>query len=143
MFDISFSDTSVILVAAPELLGDFDQNGIVDFGDDVLLQNLPGTNNPLPNDGGLGVPIGVPHYELSKANFGGPGLNLVPEPSGMGRNGVDRCWRADWPSTSAKSPGSQLEMWRKPPVSGQKTSISNAHERFPLIPFYNEKIGTN
>jgi hypothetical protein len=37
MFDISFSDTSVILVAAPELLGDFDQNGIVDFGDDVLL----------------------------------------------------------------------------------------------------------
>jgi len=84
MFDISFSGTSVILVAAPELLGDLDQNGIVDFGDDVLLQNLPGTNNPLPNDGGLGVPIGVPHYELSKANFGGPGLNLVPEPSGMG-----------------------------------------------------------
>jgi hypothetical protein len=78
-------------VHAPEppggLDGDFNDDGIVDAADYVMWRKNNGTNNPLPNDGGLGTPIDAEHYGLWAANFGstaGSGSasqSAVPEPS--------------------------------------------------------------
>ena len=76
------------MLAPMGLVGDFNEDGKVDAADYVLWRDNDGTSNPLPNDGGLGTPIGAAHYELWSANFGnmsppgsGAGLTAVPEPS--------------------------------------------------------------
>ena len=71
------------------LLGDYNQNGVVDAADYVFWRKNNGTNNPLPNDNGLGVPVGPAQYSLWRANFGntaGSGSVLsagsaIPEPA--------------------------------------------------------------
>jgi hypothetical protein len=67
--------------------GDFNDDGKVDAADYVLWRKNNGTSNALPNDGGLGTPIGAGHYDLWRGNFGGMGagtgaaLGAVPEPA--------------------------------------------------------------
>jgi hypothetical protein len=82
--NINFSQTS----AAP-LVGDYNSNGVVDAADYDMWRKNNAINNALPNDNGLGTPIGQSHYNLWRAHFGqsgGSGLEAVasatvPEPS--------------------------------------------------------------
>jgi hypothetical protein len=84
----AFSDL-VLSATGPSFnsLGDFNNDTKVDSGDYVLWRKDNGTNNTLPNDGGLGSPIGSSHYNLWRANFGsssggsGSSLTSVPEPT--------------------------------------------------------------
>jgi hypothetical protein len=77
---------------APNPLGDFNNDGKVDAADYVSWRKNDGTNNALPNDNGLGTPIGQNHYNLWRANYGsgvsGSGSSLgglaVPEPGTVG-----------------------------------------------------------
>ncbi len=76
------------------VLGDFNNDGKVDAADYVSWRKNNGTNNALPNDNGLGVPITTAHYNLWRTNFGNPpgagsgsGLGsatAVPEPMTLG-----------------------------------------------------------
>jgi hypothetical protein len=69
--------------------GDYNGNGVVDAADYVVWRKNNNTNNALPNDNGLGTPIGQSHYKLWRNNFGaaagnGAGANAnaaVPEPA--------------------------------------------------------------
>jgi hypothetical protein len=78
-----------VIAVAPSLPGDFNSDGKVDAADYVTWRKNSGTNNTLPNDGGLGVPIGPAHYNLWRNNFGNPpgagggglGASAVPEPA--------------------------------------------------------------
>ncbi len=71
--------------------GDFNSDGVVDAADYVAWRKNDGSNNALPNDGGLGTPIGQAHYDLWRANFGNSGsgsgalnaVTAVPEPSSL------------------------------------------------------------
>jgi autotransporter-associated beta strand protein len=72
------------------LNGDFNNDGEVDAADYVTWRENNGTNNALPNDNGLGTPIGPDHYTLWRASFGNPpgsgaglGGQSVPEPSAI------------------------------------------------------------
>jgi hypothetical protein len=86
-----FDDFSLISTALPGLDGDFNEDGIVDMADYIDFRKNEGTNNALPNDGGLGIPIDSDHYDLWAANYGNSGSgsgNLlapmaVPEPSSI------------------------------------------------------------
>ncbi len=89
----SGTNSEVTLMAAAGLPGDFNNDGKVDAGDYVTWRKNNGTNNALPNDNGLGVPITSAHYDLWRTNFGsaapgsgsGPAVNgtAVPEPSSI------------------------------------------------------------
>jgi hypothetical protein len=57
--------------------GDFNENGIADAADYVLWRKNVGSNTALPNDGGLGTPIGNNHYDLWRAAFGDTGGGTV------------------------------------------------------------------
>ena len=70
--DEYFSGAGVLTVAAPTLLGDFNNDGKVDAGDYVTWRKNNGTNNALANDNGLGTPVGTAHYNLWRAHFGSP-----------------------------------------------------------------------
>ena len=81
--------TGVISVTSPVLLGDYNNNGIVDAADYVVWRDNEGTNNALANDP-LGGTIGSGQYNQWRANFGttaGSGadsINIaVPEPGGV------------------------------------------------------------
>jgi hypothetical protein len=69
--------------------GDFNNDGQVDAGDFVTWRKNNGTSNGLPNDNGLGTPVGASHYTLWRANFGKPpgsaldGSAAVPEPASL------------------------------------------------------------
>ncbi|MEX0613666.1 MAG: hypothetical protein WD738_17025 [Pirellulales bacterium] len=72
------------------LPGDFNENGKVDAADYVVWRKNNNTNNSLPNDSGLGTPIGSAHFDLWRANFGmmaagaAAGSNApVPEPASL------------------------------------------------------------
>jgi hypothetical protein len=88
-----FSGTGIFTVGPAGIPGDFNSDGQVDAGDFVTWKKNEGTNNALPNDNGLGTPIGLSHYDLWRANFGNPpgsgsGRGLgnngeVPEPSSI------------------------------------------------------------
>jgi hypothetical protein len=54
----------------PGLDGDFNDDGIVDAADYITWRKNDGTSNALPNDNGLGTPIGSAHYDLWAAHFG-------------------------------------------------------------------------
>jgi hypothetical protein len=82
--NINFSQST----AAP-LAGDYNSNGVDDAADYDVWRKNNGTNNGLPNDNGLGTPIGPSHYNLWRAHFGQPGGSgsgavanaAVPEPA--------------------------------------------------------------
>jgi autotransporter-associated beta strand protein len=89
IMDEYFAGTGIFSVGPAGLAGDFNSDGQVDAGDYVTWQKNLNTTNALPNDNGLGTPIGTAHYDLWRANFGNPpgsgsGLGnsgAVPEPS--------------------------------------------------------------
>ena len=86
--DFYISRMEIIGAAPPGAPGDFNSDGKVDAADYVTWRKNNGTGNALPNDNGLGTPIGTAHYNLWKANFGtvagsGGGAGTVPEPGTM------------------------------------------------------------
>ena len=94
-YTVTYTGGNIILNAPPTgLPGDFNNDGKVDAADYVTWKKNEGTNNALVNDGGLGTPIGMSHYDLWRANFGNPpgagsgggGLSAgnVPEPASVG-----------------------------------------------------------
>ena len=92
-WEVTYGLNSVLLAVV--LPGDFNGDGVVDAGDYVVWRTNDGTNNALPNDNGLGVPIGPAHYDLWRSNFGntasgggsatdtGGRLTTVPEPASI------------------------------------------------------------
>jgi len=72
------------------LLGDYNENDVVDAADYTVWRDNLGGGTALPNDGGLGTPIGQAHYDQWKTNFGmllppgagarSIGASAVPEP---------------------------------------------------------------
>ncbi len=67
--DDFFTDSGVLDVTSQPVVGvpgDFNNDGKVDAGDYVTWRKNNGTNNALPNDNGLGVPITSAHYDLSR-----------------------------------------------------------------------------
>ena len=65
--------------------GDFNGDGSVDAADYTVYRDNLGSNTPLPNDNGLGTPIGAAHYDLWRSNFGATtsgslAAGQVPEP---------------------------------------------------------------
>jgi hypothetical protein len=90
-----FDDLSVLEIDDDPagLVGDFNNDGAVNAADYVMWRKLEGSNTPLANDGGLGVPIDTDHYNLWVANFGesspGSGGNAaVPEPASAALLGI-------------------------------------------------------
>jgi fibronectin-binding autotransporter adhesin len=74
------------------LAGDFNNDGKVDAADYLTWRKANGTSNPLPNDNGLGTPIGQAHLSLWRQHFGntpgagsgnGLGGNAAPEPASL------------------------------------------------------------
>jgi hypothetical protein len=70
--------------------GDFNNDGKVDAGDYITWRKNNTTNNALPNDNGLGTPIGSSHYTLWRSNYGKPPGSgslveggAVPEPAAL------------------------------------------------------------
>ena len=68
---------------APELLGDYNDDGSVDAADYVVWRKNELANNPLPNDNGVGNQAA--RFSLWKANFG----NTAPGAGSGAGNGVD------------------------------------------------------
>jgi hypothetical protein len=82
-----FENVNVTDVPPPQL-GDFDNDGKVDAEDYVVWRKNDGGSTALPNDNGLGTPIGPGHYTLWRNNFGNPpgsgsgfDVGAVPEPA--------------------------------------------------------------
>jgi hypothetical protein len=80
---------SVEYITSQSLLGDYNEDGIVNAADYVVWRNNEGSNTSLPNDE-IGGQIGQAHYDQWKDNFGtsngaGTGVaslsSAVPEPS--------------------------------------------------------------
>jgi hypothetical protein len=83
---VNNAGTSFTLVAPPTgLLGDFNEDDVVDAADYVVWRKNETDNNPLPNDDGLLTQ--VERFDLWRANFGEtPGSGAggsapIPEPS--------------------------------------------------------------
>ncbi|QDU89779.1 hypothetical protein Pla175_31740 [Pirellulimonas nuda] len=53
--------------------GDYNGDGVVDAADYTFWRDRLGSATPLPNDNGLGTPIGQAHYDLWKTGFGSTG----------------------------------------------------------------------
>jgi autotransporter-associated beta strand protein len=82
-----------LLQVTPSVLplpGDFNNDGKVDTGDYLTWRKANGTNTALPNDNGLGTPIGQAHLNLWRQHFGNtPGAGssgglaggMIPEPT--------------------------------------------------------------
>lgn len=70
-------------MAAPTLPGDFNDDGAVDAADYTVWRDALNGTDALPNDDGLGTPIGSAHYNLWSNNFGSVASSAaaVPEPS--------------------------------------------------------------
>ena len=91
--------------APPGLAGDFNEDNKVDAADYVVWRKNDGTNNGLPNDNGLGTPIGVAHFNLWRANFGemaGSGSCEYSRSSGTDFPGVDD-FRESWLARSSRA----------------------------------------
>jgi hypothetical protein len=72
--------------------GDYNNNGFVESDDYVVWRKNEGTNNLLPNDGGLPGPIGPGHYNQWRANFGkvgGISTGATSSATGSGRRVAD------------------------------------------------------
>jgi autotransporter-associated beta strand protein len=61
---------SGLLQVTSSVPGDFNGDGQVDQGDYITWRKNDGTNNALPNDNGLGMPVGAAHYNLWRSKFG-------------------------------------------------------------------------
>jgi fibronectin-binding autotransporter adhesin len=87
------TNSQITLNKAPSgVNGDFNNDGKVDAGDYITWRKNNTTNNALPNDNGLGTPIGPNHYTLWRSNYGRPpgsgsgaliDGSAVPEPTGL------------------------------------------------------------
>jgi hypothetical protein len=77
---------TITTIPEPGLLGDFNDDGQVNAADYVVWRKHDGGTTALPNDDGLGTPIGAAHYDLWTAHFGEvqlPGIGAggeIPEP---------------------------------------------------------------
>jgi hypothetical protein len=92
-FNYSLVDTGSVInlsvtAVAVGVLGDFNEDDIVDAADYVTWRKNEVPNNPLPNDNGLGTQ--AERYDLWEANFGstagsgsGLGAAAVPEPASL------------------------------------------------------------
>ncbi len=58
---------------APAALGDFNSDGAVNAADYTVYRDNDGSGAALPNDNGLGTPIGAAHYTLWSTNYGATG----------------------------------------------------------------------
>ncbi|HEX4413735.1 MAG TPA: hypothetical protein VH107_08905 [Lacipirellulaceae bacterium] len=79
-----------LMATASGVKGDFNNNGRVDAADYVLWRDRVGSGTALPNDNGLGTPIGQAQYDLWRSNFNKPGSGsgslesgAVPEPTSV------------------------------------------------------------
>jgi hypothetical protein len=75
LFDHALTDAEIAALIPPlppAQPGDFNQNGKVDGADYALWRKNVDGVTALPNDNGLGTPIGTAHYDLWRANFGNP-----------------------------------------------------------------------
>lgn len=75
-----------LLVSAPGIDGDFNDDGLVDAADYVVWRKFDGTGIDLPNDGDLPGDIGPAEYGMWHENFGSGGSaggspGNVPEPA--------------------------------------------------------------
>lgn len=61
---------------APDLPGDFNDDGVVDAADYVVWRNALGTGATLPNDNTPGS--GIDDYETWRANFGRTATSAIP-----------------------------------------------------------------
>jgi hypothetical protein len=74
-------------VLAPDLAGDYNDDGIVSAADYIVWRNRQGTDFELPNrDPNVIGNVGLEDYAVWSANFGnasaaGSGSNPVPEPA--------------------------------------------------------------
>jgi hypothetical protein len=66
-YGINFDSLAGIQLPVP---GDYNNNSFVDAADYVVWRENEGTNNMLPNDGGLPGPISLAHYNQWRATFG-------------------------------------------------------------------------
>jgi hypothetical protein len=72
---VSFSVTDPVILA-----GDYNDDGVVDAADYVVWRKYQGTTHMLPNDDGLGTPVGFAHFDLWRSNFGATaGGNAIGE----------------------------------------------------------------
>ncbi|MEQ8846780.1 hypothetical protein [Botrimarina sp.] len=88
LFDGTYTifDAPIIDPAAVDgLPGDFNDDGAVDAADYTVFRDNSGGDTALPNDDGLGTPIGSAHYDLWVANYGQSPAETaaVPEPTGV------------------------------------------------------------
>lgn len=72
-------------MSAPSLFGDYNEDGKVDAADYTVWRDNQNGNQPLPNDNGLGTPIGAAHYSLWAGNYGdsAPSATAIPEPGAL------------------------------------------------------------
>jgi hypothetical protein len=78
------TDLMLNVGVAPPVAGDYNQDGSIDAADYTVWRDSLGSNDALPNDGGLGTPISSLHYDFWKARFGASGsgtATAVPEPA--------------------------------------------------------------
>lgn len=90
-WNVSYVSNSVVLSVtgtAAGVPGDFNGDHVVDAADYTVWRDHLNSNVALPNDNGLGTPIGAAHYDLWKSNFGDSGsgggslgASAVPEPT--------------------------------------------------------------
>jgi hypothetical protein len=81
-----YSSGVLSVVAAPGVLGDYNDDGVVDAADYVMWRKLNGTSTAMPNDPNP-LPIDADQYTTWRSNFGrsagGAGGGPVPEPLGF------------------------------------------------------------
>ncbi len=65
--------------------GDYNGDLVVDAADYTVWRDNLNAVTPLPNDNGLGTPVGTAHYDLWRANYG---ATLSPTPYGLQVQGV-------------------------------------------------------
>lgn len=84
---VNGSELQVRLPGAGGVPGDFNQDGNVDAADYAVWRDNQNSLSALPNDGGLGTPIGAGHYSLWTSTYGAsssPSAALaVPEPTAL------------------------------------------------------------
>jgi hypothetical protein len=85
-----FDNLTVTDLPPAAQLGDFNSDGKVNAADYVTWRKNLNSGTALPNDNGLGTPIGSGHYDLWRSHFGNPpgagsslGGAAVPEPSSL------------------------------------------------------------
>ncbi len=97
-WDVQYNPNSVVLaVIGPSLLGDYNQNGVVDAADYVVWRNTLGQMGAgLVADGNNNVEVDAGDYDVWRAHFGqiagggagihanSPGESAVPEPAAAG-----------------------------------------------------------